>query len=101
MGVSPAFASTMTDRLAQAQAAQRHGQDELAVRMAQSAIVADPADPAAYIGLANIYARQGHDEFAHSYYDKALAIDPSNAAALKAVAALDKKSKSDTASATP
>jgi Flp pilus assembly protein TadD len=99
LGLTPAIADTMTTLLAQARSAQSQGKTALAERLAQSAIVADPANPDAYVGLGDIYARQGQSDFARSYYDKALDIDPQQAAALKAIAALDKESKPDTASA--
>ena len=101
LGSAPALASDVPALLAQAEAAQSQGKAELAQRLAQSAVVADPADPAAYIGLGDIYARQGLNDFARNSYEKALDIDPQQAAALKAIAALDKDAKPDTASATP
>jgi Flp pilus assembly protein TadD len=101
LGATPVLASPASSLLSQAQAAQRHGKTELALRLAQSAIVANPADPATYIGLGDIYAHAGDAEFARNSYEKALDIDPQQPIALKAIAALDKDAKPDTASATP
>ena len=66
----------------------RHAEAEKALRLAQAAIVADPAHTASYVALGDLYARQGQPEYARSYYDLALAIDPQDASALKAIAAL-------------
>ena len=59
------------------------------------------ADPASYIGLGDIYAHAGDAEFARNSYEKALDIDPQQPVALKAIAALGKSEKPDTASAAP
>ena len=85
--------------ITQAQDAQVKGEHELALRLAQSAIVADPAKPAPYVALGDLYARQGQSEFARSYYDLALEIDPQDAAAQRAIAALVSPAKA--AAATP
>jgi Tfp pilus assembly protein PilF len=85
----PAVASLIT----QAQDAQVKGEHELALRLAQSAIVADPSQPAAYVALADIYARQGQAEYARSYYELALQIDPQDAAALRGMAATAEATK--------
>ena len=78
----------VTALLTQAQDAQIRGEGEKALRMAQAAIVADPAHTGSYVALGDIYARQGQSEYARSYYDLALSIDPQDAAALKAIAVL-------------
>jgi len=78
----------VTALLTQSQEAASRGDAELALRMAQSAIVADPASTIAYIALGDIYARAGQKDYARSYYDAALQIDPQDAAALRAIAAL-------------
>lgn len=101
LGLTPALASPASSLLNKAQAAERHGNTERALLLAQSAIVADPADPATYIGLGDIYAHAGDAEFARNSYEKALDIDPNAPAALKAIAVLGKSEKPDTASATP
>jgi len=81
---NPAVAALLT----QSQEAQVKGDTELALRMAQAAIVADPASTDAYVALGDLYARAGQSEYARSYYDAALQIDPQDAAALRAIAAL-------------
>ena len=83
----------VTALLTQARDAQIRGEAEKALRMAQSAIVADPAHTASYVALGDIYAQQGQPEFARSYYDLALEIDPQDAAALKAIASLGAQTK--------
>ena len=70
--------------------AQGRGETELALRLAQAAIVADPARPSSYDALGDIYAALGQPDFARSYYSTALSIDPSDAPALQATAALDR-----------
>jgi Flp pilus assembly protein TadD len=85
--------------LTQAHAAVTKGDTELAVRLAQSAIVADPARPTSYVALGDIYAEAGQPEYARSFYDAALGIDPAQPAALKAISALGKDHTSTTANA--
>jgi len=80
---------TVESLLTQAQAATGRGEIELALRMAQSAIVADPARPSSYVALGDIYAQAGQSDYARNFYDAALGIDPIDPAALKALAALD------------
>jgi tetratricopeptide (TPR) repeat protein len=75
--------------VSQARAATVRGDTDLALRLAQSAIVADPARPASYVALGDIYAAMGQSEFARSYYQAALSIEPLDAGAKKALAALD------------
>jgi Flp pilus assembly protein TadD len=84
---------TVESLLAQSHAAIARGDTDLAVRLAQSAIVADPRRTRPYIALGDIYAEMGQAEFARSFYDAALVIDPSEPAALKAIAALDNTSR--------
>ena len=88
---SPVTASTdpAGDLIAQAQAAQSKGDNELAIRLAQAAIVAAPARPATYDTLGDLYAAAGDADFARFYYNEALAIDPTDGDATKATAALD------------
>ncbi len=76
--------------LTQAHAATARGDTELALRLTQSAIVADPARPNSYVALGDIYAQAGQPDYARSYYDAALGIDPADAGALKAEAELDR-----------
>ena len=80
---------TVESLLTQSQAATGRGEIDLAVRLAQSAIVADPARPGSYVALGDIYAQAGQPDYARNFYDAALGIDPIDASALKALAALD------------
>ena len=91
---------TVDGLLSQAHDAVGKGDTELAVRLAQSAIVADPARPRSYVALGDIYAEAGQAEYARSFYDQALGIDPSDAGALKALAALNRDHPEHTARAT-
>jgi Tfp pilus assembly protein PilF len=75
--------------VAQARAATQRGETDLALRLAQSAIVADPSRTASYVALGDIYAAMGQAEFARSYYEAALNIEPLDPAARKAAAALE------------
>jgi tetratricopeptide (TPR) repeat protein len=75
--------------IAQSHDAQGRGETDLALRLAQSAIVADPARPSAYDALGDVYAALNQPDFARSYYSEALAIDPADLAAQKAMTALD------------
>jgi len=83
---------TVESLLTQARAAIGRGDRELALRLAQSAIVADPARPTSYVALGDIYAEAGQPDYARSYYDAALNIDPVEPSALKALSALDRTS---------
>jgi Tfp pilus assembly protein PilF len=89
----------VTALLTQAQDAQVKGEHELALRMAQAAIVADPSQTVSYVTLGDLYAQQGQQEYARSYYEAALQIDPQDAAALQRMAALTDPAKA--ASNTP
>jgi Flp pilus assembly protein TadD len=80
---------TVESLLTEAHAAAGRGETELALRLAQSAIVADPARPSSYVALGDIYAEAGQAEYARNFYDAALGIDPSEPNALKALSALD------------
>jgi cytochrome c-type biogenesis protein CcmH/NrfG len=90
---------TVEALLSQAHDAVGKGDTELAVRLAQSAIVADPARPASYVALGDIYAGTGQADYARSFYDEALGIDPAEPTALKAIAALDRTHPEHTARA--
>ena len=85
----PEPAVTPDSLMADARAATGRGETELALRLAQSAIVADPARPAAYNALAEVYAATNQPDFARNYYNQALSIDPSDATATRAIATLD------------
>ena len=90
---------TVESLLTQAQVAIAKGDTELALRLAQSAIVADPARPTSYVRLGDIYAEAGNPDYARSYYDVALGIDPVEPAALKALSELDRTHPENTARA--
>src|SRR5580692_10952201 len=77
------------DLMSQARQAQSRGDNEMAVRLAQSAIVVGPDRSDTYDALGDVYTAQNQPDFARSYYNEALSIDPADAAALKAIAALD------------
>ena len=83
----------------QAHAAIGKGETELALRLAQSAIVADPRRTSSYVVLGDIYAMAGQPDYARNFYDAALSIDPQDAAALKAISALDTNRPATTANA--
>ncbi len=100
---APVSADPAGDLIDQAQAAQGRGEKELALRLGQAAIVADPARTAAYDMVGDLYAADGSTDYARFYYNKALAIDPIDANATKAIAALDhpdgqRAAKADTSS---
>jgi Tfp pilus assembly protein PilF len=84
---------TVEGLLAQSKAALAKGDSDLALRLAQSAIVADPARATSYVALADVYAETGQPDYARSYYDAALAIDPTEPSAHKGMAALDHTSR--------
>jgi Flp pilus assembly protein TadD len=90
---------TVESLLSQAREAVGKGDTELAVRLAQSAIVADPARPTSYVALGDIYAQAGQPDYARSFYDEALGIDPVEPNALKALATLDRTHPEHTARA--
>ena len=83
-----AAALSADDLMRQAQAAGAKGDTDLAFRLAQAAIVADPAKPATYDLLADLYAGAGQGDYASFYYGEALGIDPSDAAAARGTAEL-------------
>jgi len=77
------------DLMTEARQAQSRGDNELAVRLAQSAIVVGPDRSDTYDALGDVYVAQNEPDFARSYYNEALSIDPTDAAAQKAITALD------------
>ena len=87
---APDVVNTPDSLMAAARAAQSRGETELALRLAQSAIVAGPARPDTYDALGDVYAASSQPDFARNYYSEALSIDPTDAAATKAIAALDR-----------
>ena len=78
------------DLMRQAQAASAKGDNDLAFRLAQAAIVADPTRPATYDLLADLYAGAGQGDYASFYYGEALSIDPSDPAAGRGTAELNR-----------
>ena len=90
---------TVESLLSQAHDAVGKRDTELAVRLAQAAIVADPARPRSYVALGDIYAEAGQPDYARSFYDQALGIDPADADALKALTTLDHEHPEHTARA--
>ena len=90
---------TVEALLTQAHAAVGKGDTELALRLAQSAIVADPARPTSYVALGDIYAEAGQPDYARNFYDAALGIDPGEPTALKALSALNSGRTATTANA--
>jgi len=92
---------TVESLLTQAHDAISKGDTDLAIRLAQSAIVADPARPSSYVALGDIYAQAGQPDYARSFYDEALGIDPAEPDALKAIATLDRDHPEHTARANP
>jgi tetratricopeptide (TPR) repeat protein len=89
-GKEPPAAAALSadDLMRQAQAASAKGDTDLAFRLAQAAIVADPAKPSTYDLLADLYAGAGQGDYASFYYGEALGIDPSDAAATRGTAEL-------------
>jgi tetratricopeptide (TPR) repeat protein len=77
------------DYMQQAEAAKAKGDMDLAIRLAQAAIVADPAKPQSYDLLGDFYAGEGQSDFARFYYNEALGIDPSDGPAGRGIAGLD------------
>jgi len=86
----PAPSLSADDLIRDAQAAQARGEHDLALRLAQSAIVAAPSRPATYTALGDLYAANGDGDFARFYYRQALSIDPVDADATRAMAMLDR-----------
>ena len=85
----------------QAQDASIKGDKDLALRLAQAAIVADPAKPQTYDLLGDIYAAEGQGDFASFYYGEALSIAPRDASAAKGTAGLARSNDPRAAEATP
>jgi Tfp pilus assembly protein PilF len=90
---------TVESLLSQAHDAAGKGDTDLAVRLTQSAIVADPARPTSYVALGDIYAQVGQPEYARSFYEEALGIDPVEPNAVKALTALNREHPEHTARA--
>ena len=90
IAISPVPAPSADELIRDAQAAQAKGDHDLALRLAQSAIVAAPSRPVAYTTLGDLYAANGDADFARFYYRQALQIDPVDADATRAMAMLDR-----------
>lgn len=60
-----------------------------AQRLFETAIVANPANAAAFTGLGAAHEARGHPKLARKYYGLALSIEPSDIAALSRLARLD------------
>ena len=99
VAAKPEPVMTPDSLMADARAASMRGDTELALRLAQSAIVADPTRPATYDALAEVYAASNQADFARNYYNEALSIDPGDAIATRAIAALDGNSDTRAAKA--
>lgn len=99
LGAGPAAAreSVPDSLLARSQALERAGQYDNAVRLAQSAIVADPARASSYAALGEIYMHAGKTEFARFYFLKALDIDPQDARSRSDLALADRADQTDLA----
>ena len=99
---APAPATLSAEELMrQAQDASAKGDKDLALRLAQAAIVANPAKPQTYDLLGDLYAADGQGDFAGFYYGEALSIDPSDASAAKGTAGLARGNDQRAAEATP
>lgn len=90
---------TVEGLLAKSKDAVTKGDTDLAVRLAQAAIVQNPALASSYVALGNIYATSGQPEFARNFYDAALGIDPADAGAQKALSDLNRAHPETTARA--
>lgn len=97
----PEPALSADDLMRDAQAAQARGDHDLALRLAQSAIVAAPSRPATYTALGDLYAAHGDADFARFYYRQALSIDPADANATRAMAALERGESQQAAKTDP
>ncbi len=88
---------TVEALLSKSRDASAKGNTDLAVRLAQAAIVQNPALPSSYVALGNIYAAAGQPDFARNFYDAALGIDPLDGGARKALSDLDRDHPETTA----
>jgi tetratricopeptide (TPR) repeat protein len=76
-----ASASEADSLLARSKAEEVAGHEQAAIRLAQAAIVSNPARTDSYTALADLYARAHDGESASFYYQEALDIDPQDSAA--------------------
>jgi Tfp pilus assembly protein PilF len=97
--VKPEPPVTVESLLSQAKDAVTKGDTELALRLAQAAIVQDPTRTGSYVALGDIYATAGQPEYARNFYDAALDIDPTDVGAQKALSDLNRDHPETTARA--
>ncbi len=90
LGSAPVFAAGADSLLARSKAAESRGESDKAIRLAQSAVVTDPARASSYTALGDLYARSGEAGYAAYYYGEALAIDPLEPEAQKGLARADR-----------
>jgi tetratricopeptide (TPR) repeat protein len=94
-----ALADKPESLLARSHAAERAGNRDAAVRLAQSAIVADPQRASSYVGLADVFMHAGQADFAGFYYAEALQIDPQNKEAVQGLETTGRMNKKQAAAA--
>lgn len=97
--VDAASARASLSLAAKGAAALERGDVLAAQRLYETAIVANPANAAAFTGLGAAHEARGHPKLARKYYELALSIEPSDIAALNRLARLDLK-EGDRAAAT-
>jgi cytochrome c-type biogenesis protein CcmH/NrfG len=90
LAAGPVFAASVESLMARSKAAEARGSADTAIRLAQSAIVADPARASSYAALGDLYVRENQMGFAAYYYGEALTIDPLQPDALKGLALADR-----------
>jgi Tfp pilus assembly protein PilF len=81
---------TVESLLTQAKDAVTKGDTDLAVRLAQAAIVHDPSRTSSYVALGDIYASAGQPDYARNFYEAALGIEPGDSGAQKALSDLNR-----------
>ena len=94
-----AFADQADSLLEKSRAAEHEGHLDLAIRMAQAAIVADPARASSYTALGDVYVRADQTEFARFYFGEALVIDPQDADAQAGMTRADRADQTGPAAA--
>lgn len=85
--------------IAKSRSADRAGNRDAAIRLAESAIVADPARASSYVELGDLYMRAEQPDFAAFYYAEALEVDPLDVAVQQDLARADAAAKVSTATA--
>ena len=94
-----ALADNADSLLSRSRAAEHSGNRDVAIRLAQAAIVADPARAGSYTALGDLYVHAGEAESARFYYGEALTIDPLDTAAQRGLALADRAQKPPTTAA--